>query len=78
MCNKKTVDRIKSVMGMIALIGFCSGCMSVAAYQKMYLNDEDMQLKARDIEYYDINFQSYREGAAGANGGKAGGGCGCN
>jgi len=24
------------------------------------------------------NFQSYREGASGANGGKSGGGCGCN
>ena len=29
-------------------------------------------------EKYEISFESYREGAAGANGGKVGGGCGCN
>lgn len=73
-----TLCRIKSIFGLFVLFCLSNGCVSVAAYQKMYLNDEDMQLKVRDIEYYDINFQSYREGAAGANGGKAGGGCGCN
>ncbi|MBL7721373.1 MAG: DUF4266 domain-containing protein, partial [Chitinophagaceae bacterium] len=25
-----------------------------------------------------MSFQTYREGASGANGGKTGGGCGCN
>jgi hypothetical protein len=25
-----------------------------------------------------MNFESYREGASGGNGGKVGGGCGCN
>lgn len=55
-----------------------SGCVSVAAYQKMYLNDEDMKLANKRIEVYETNFQSYREGAGGANGGKVGGGCGCN
>ena len=44
----------------------------------MYLNDEDMQLSNRKIENYENNFESYREGASGANGGKVGGGCGCN
>ncbi|SHL11324.1 DUF4266 domain-containing protein [Hymenobacter psychrotolerans] len=55
-----------------------SGCVSVAAYQKVYLNDEDMKLANKRIEVYETNFQSYREGAGGANGGKVGGGCGCN
>ncbi len=73
-----TMSRIKFTFGILLLIFSLSGCVSVAAYQKMYLNDEDMQLGVRDIEYYDINFHSYREGAAGANGSKAGGGCGCN
>ena len=53
-------------------------CMTVKEYQKMYLNDEDMQLGNRDVETFEINFQTYREAAAGANGGKSGGGCGCN
>lgn len=55
-----------------------SSCVSVAAYQKMYLNDEDMKLANKRIEVYETNFESYREGAGGANGGKVGGGCGCN
>ncbi|WP_315984843.1 DUF4266 domain-containing protein [Hymenobacter sp. BT190] len=55
-----------------------SSCVSVAAYQKVYLNDEDMKLSNKRIEVYETNFQSYREGAGGANGGKVGGGCGCN
>ncbi len=55
-----------------------SQCVSVQAYQKMYLNDEDMALKSQSIEQYEQNFESYREGAAGGNGGKVGGGCGCN
>jgi len=54
------------------------GCVSVAAYQKAYLNDEDMQLATRKVETSEVNFESYREGAGGANGGKVGGGCGCN
>jgi hypothetical protein len=54
------------------------GCVSVAAYQKAYLNDEDMKLATRKVETSEVNFESYREGAGGANGGKVGGGCGCN
>lgn len=53
-------------------------CVSVAAYEKMYLNDEDMALRQSGIESYEINVEAYREGAAGINGGKTGGGCGCN
>ncbi|MEO0898853.1 MAG: DUF4266 domain-containing protein [Bacteroidota bacterium] len=55
-----------------------SSCVSVKAYEKMYLNDSDMALKDRKGAYHEINVEAYREGAAGANGGKIGGGCGCN
>ena len=55
-----------------------SSCVSIHEYQKMYLNDEDMVLSDDAIQSFEANFQSYREGAAGANGGKSGGGCGCN
>lgn len=54
------------------------GCVSVAAYQKAFLNDEDMKLTTKKVETPEVNFESYREGAGGANGGKVGGGCGCN
>lgn len=71
---------IKIILFLVSIISFylLSGCATVKPYQKMYLNDEDMQLSNRQIETYETNFESYREGAAGANGGKVGGGCGCN
>ena len=53
-------------------------CASVKAYQKNRLNDTEMELSARKVQKFEQNFQIYREGASGANGGKTGGGCGCN
>jgi hypothetical protein len=47
-------------------------------YQKSRLNDSEMVLTNRKVEKNEMNFQSYREGASGANAGKTGGGCGCN
>jgi hypothetical protein len=56
----------------------CAGCTSVKEYQKAHLNDSEMELAARKIQKFETSFQLYREGASGANGGKNGGGCGCN
>src|SRR5205809_240148 len=50
----------------------------VSRYQKSRLNDSEMELSARKSQKFEQNFQAYREGASGANGGKSGGGCGCN
>ena len=55
-----------------------SSCTSVKEYQKNRINDSEMVLGNRKIEKTELNFLSYREGASGANGGKTGGGCGCN
>ena len=44
----------------------------------MYLNDSEMSLSPKKTEVFETNFETYREGAAGGNGGKVGGGCGCN
>tara|TARA_B110000305_G_C19234433_1_gene536806 strand:- start:425 stop:649 length:225 start_codon:yes stop_codon:yes gene_type:complete len=64
---------------LILLVGILfSGCVSVKEYQKVYLNDKDMQLSDDKIQSFESGFQTYREGASGANGGKSGGGCGCN
>ena len=54
------------------------GCSTVKNFQKNRLNDSEMELSARRTEKNDMNFQSYREASSGANGGKTGGGCGCN
>nr|WP_114778458.1 DUF4266 domain-containing protein [Botryobacter ruber] len=65
-------------MACIITSGILSSCEAVKPYQKKYLNEEEMKLNARKLESFETNFQSYREGASGANGGKVGGGCGCN
>ncbi len=62
----------------IAFLAFLSSCAEVKAYQKTHLNDSEMELSARKVEKFEQSFQLYREGASGANGGKNGGGCGCN
>jgi hypothetical protein len=55
-----------------------TSCTSVKEYQKGRINDAEMVLANRKIEKTELSFQSYREGASGANAGKSGGGCGCN
>ncbi|MBE9576672.1 DUF4266 domain-containing protein [Flavobacterium proteolyticum] len=67
----------KIVVIMLILVGVTS-CNSVKEYDKQYINDPDMKLSARTSERYETTFQVYREAASGANGGKTGGGCGCN
>jgi len=69
---------INKSMGLFLLITLLYSCTTVKEYQKNKLNDAEMTLSARKIEKTEQNFQSYREGASGANGGKTGGGCGCN
>lgn len=55
-----------------------ASCTTVKEYQKNRLNDGEMTLGNRKVEKTELSFQSYREGASGANGAKSGGGCGCN
>jgi hypothetical protein len=73
--KKQNIPVMVLLAGM--LLAFAS-CVHVKEYQKSKLNDADMLLGARKSQKNESNFQSYREGAAGANGGKTGGGCGCN
>lgn len=63
---------------MLILVIAVSSCTSVKEYQKSRLNDAEMQLGTRKIQKTEMSFEAYREGASGANGGKTGGGCGCN
>lgn len=62
----------------ILLLGLMSSCAVVKGYEKVDLNDADMELSDRKPLKFQTTFQVYREGASGANGGKMGGGCGCN
>jgi len=61
-----------------AILLLLNGCAAVKGYDRVYLNDPDMALSGKALDRFEINFQTYREAAAGANGNKTGGGCGCN
>jgi hypothetical protein len=63
---------------LVTFIIILQSCNSVKEYQKVNINDPEMKLAAKTTERYETTFQVYREAAAGANGGKSGGGCGCN
>lgn len=67
----------KVVFALLSLVVLQS-CSSVKEYEKEKINDPDMKLTARTTERFETNYQVYREASAGANGGKTGGGCGCN
>ena len=73
MKTRKTTVLIIAAMTMGAV-----SCSTVKEYQKAHLNDSEMELAARKAQKFETSFQLYREGASGANGGKNGGGCGCN
>ena len=73
--NRQTTQ--KALLVGLLVLGL-SGCVTVKEYQKNRINDAEMELSARKSEKFEQNFYLYREGAAGANGGKSGGGCGCN
>lgn len=77
--------KVNTPVTIIMLSAFClvmtcffTACSSVKQYQKNRLNDSEMELSARKSQKFEQSFQLYREGASGANGGKSGGGCGCN
>jgi len=69
---------MKIILSLFILSLILASCATVKPYQKVYLNQEDMKLTDNKLLFFETNFETYREGAAGANGGKVGGGCGCN
>ena len=69
---------IKNIVFILLILLFFQSCTTVKEYEKEKLNDPFMKLSASSAERYETTFQVYREAASGANGGKTGGGCGCN
>ncbi|WP_343690946.1 DUF4266 domain-containing protein [Chitinophaga sp.] len=72
----KTTCRLVLLAAATAMLS--TACTTVKEYQKNRLNDGEMTLGNRKVEKTELSFESYREGASGANGAKSGGGCGCN
>jgi hypothetical protein len=78
MKNRSPISILRTGGIVITFLLFNCSCTTVKEYQKSRLNDGEMILANRKIEKTELSFQSYREGASGANAGKSGGGCGCN
>jgi Domain of unknown function (DUF4266) len=76
--RKQNRKKANIAIAIIASATVLSACTTVKEYQKNKLNDGEMILGSRKIQKTEMSFQTYREGASGANGGKTGGGCGCN
>jgi len=74
--TRKKINQLGIVVVTAAIA--TSSCTTVKEYQKNRLNDGEMVLGNRKVEKTENSFQTYREGASGGNGGKTGGGCGCN
>ena len=74
-------DELPAMLIILILVLLAVGysfCTPVKEYQKSRINDAEMELSPRKVQKTELSFQTYREGASGANGGKTGGGCGCN
>jgi len=71
-------DVLAGMLAVTVVSFLLSSCVTVKEYQKNKINDSEMELSARKVEKGENSFQTYTEGASGANGGKVGGGCGCN
>ena len=69
---------IKKLVLLTLIASFLCSCVVVKEYEKVTINDPDMALADKKCDKNVTTMHSYREAAAGANGGKTGGGCGCN
>lgn len=68
----------KFILAALPALVLFQSCVVVKEYEKVSLNDPDMLLSDMKCDRNLLTAHSYREGASGANGGKTGGGCGCN
>ena len=73
-------NQLRSVMASFCFFGILllSSCATVPNYERIYLNDSEMQMGqtvASGVENY---IHTIREGATPAGGAKTSGGCGCN
>jgi hypothetical protein len=60
------------------LVAAVAACQPVRPYQRVYLNDHEMQHGQHGAQSFEESVQTYREGATGGGGSKTSGGCGCN
>ena len=62
---KKIISILKLFFIVISGAFILHSCAGPKAYQKIYLNDAEMELSSKKAEKFEMNFQVYREGASG-------------
>lgn len=74
---------LKIIFNKILILGMLSGCLFMSCstlkpYQKIYVNDSEMQMSLTARHNFENYIQSIREGAISTGSKKGNGGCGCN
>jgi hypothetical protein len=59
-----------------SFLGF--SCTAVKPYQRIYVDDSEMQMSNSSLQDFNSYIFSIREGSTPAGNGKSSGGCGCN
>ena len=57
---------------------FFTGCETLKSYERIYVNDPQMQMGNTSPKNFENYVHSIREGAIPAGSAKSSGGCGCN
>lgn len=70
--------RLSCFIFMIFMITTVMACQPVKPYQRVYVNDHEMQPGQHGAASFEENVQVYREGSSGGGSSKTSGGCGCN
>ncbi|MCB9252102.1 MAG: DUF4266 domain-containing protein [Flavobacteriales bacterium] len=68
---------LKTITYLFLLLVLAS-CKTVAPYESMYINDEEMQMEGRADQNFETYIYSIREGGTSSGAPKSSGGCGCN
>ncbi len=70
--------RFGSLFLILLVLLVLQSCTALKPYEKVYVNDPEMQMGGDSSESYNKYVQSIREGGIPAGGSKGSGGCGCN
>lgn len=69
---------MKLLLSLFLLLVLMGSCAPLKPYQRVYVNDPEMQMSLTPGKGFEKYVQSIREGATDATGSKGNGGCGCN
>jgi Domain of unknown function (DUF4266) len=70
--------RLKHELFFFTVILFLTSCQALKPYERIYVDDSEMQLGNTQCKNFEKYTESIREGATPTSGSKASGGCGCN